>query len=151
MSSVRRITIGLVAAVGLLLACVVSASAEEAGRPFTVDLTGEAEVTAGGLPNQGDLDGSGTATVTINPGTGEVCWTIQVADVETIQMAHIHVGASTTTGPIVVHLNPYTGGCTDVDRDLALAIITDPSSYYVNVHNVPFPGGALRGQLEFAR
>ena len=149
-SSVRRITIGLVAAVGLLLACVVSASAEEVGRPFTVDLTGEAEVNADGVPNQGDLDGSGTASLTINPGTGEVCWTIQVADVDPITAAHIHIAPSTAPGPVVVPLNPYTGGCTDVDRELALAIITDPSSYYVNVHNEPFPAGALRGQLEFA-
>ena len=35
-------------------------------------------------------------------------------------------------------------------RDLALAIITDPSSYYVNVHNAEFLAGALRGQLAFA-
>ena len=49
--------------------------------PFTVDLTGEAEVTAAGVPNQGDLDGTGTATLTINPGLGQVCWTIDVAGV----------------------------------------------------------------------
>jgi hypothetical protein len=120
-------------------------------RPFTVDLTGAAEVTAGGVPNQGDPDGSGTATLRINPGTGEVCWTIEVADVDPILMAHIHSGASTTTGPIVVNLNPYTGGCNDVTRELALEIITDPSAYYVNVHNATYQAGALRGQLTFAR
>lgn len=150
MSLVRRIAIALVASGGVLLACVVTASAETAGRPFTVDLTGAAEVNAGGMPNQGDPDGSGTASLRINPGTGEVCWEIEVADVETIMMAHIHVGASTTTGPIVVNLNPYTGGCNEVDRDIALAIITDPGSYYVNVHNTEFLAGALRGQLAFA-
>jgi hypothetical protein len=54
----------------------------------------------------------------------------------------------TAPGPVVVPLNPYTGGCTDIDRDLALAIIMDPSGYYVNVHNAPYPAGALRGQLD---
>jgi hypothetical protein len=46
------------------------------------------------------------------------------------------------------HFDPYSGGCTAVDRELALAIITDPGSYYVNVHNAEFPAGALRGQLD---
>jgi hypothetical protein len=150
MSSVRRITIWLIASVGVVLACVMPASAEITGRVFTVDLTGAAEVNAQGVPNQGDPDGSGTATVSINPGTGEVCWTIEVADVQTITAAHIHVAPSTLPGPIVVHLDPDTG-CTVIDRELALAIITDPSSYYVNVHNANFPAGALRGQLTFAR
>ena len=150
MSLVRRIAIALVASVGVLLACIVPASAGTAGRPFTVDLTGAAEVNAAGVPNQGDPDGTGTATLSINPGTGEVCWTIEVAGVERIAAAHIHVAPSTAPGPIVVHLDPDTG-CTDIDRDLALAIITDPGSYYVNVHNQPHPAGALRGQLAFAR
>ena len=101
-----------------------------------------------GVPNQGDLDGSGTASLTINPGLGQVCWTIEVVDVLPIEHAHIHNAPSTTNGPVVVPLDPYEGGCTKVDRDVALKIILDPSDYYVNVHNVAFPKGALRGQLD---
>jgi hypothetical protein len=111
--------------------------------PFTIELTGAAEV-----PGPGDPDGSGTATLTINPGTGQVCWTIEVADVEPIRAAHIHIAPSTAPGPIVVPFNPYSGGCTVVDRKLALAIILNPSGYYVNVHNATYPAGALRGQLD---
>jgi hypothetical protein len=128
------------------LAGVVPAAAQ-GGRPFTTSLTGEAEVNAQGVPNQGDLDGTGTASIRINPGLGEVCWTITVSGVEPITAAHIHVAPPTAPGPIVVPLEPYTGGCTDVDRDLALEIIQNPDAYYVNVHNAPFPAGALRGQL----
>jgi hypothetical protein len=146
MSLVRRIAIALVASVGLLLASVVTASAATGGVPFTVELTGGAEVTSAGVPNQGDLDGSGTAHLTVNPGTGEVCWSIDVTDVEPIRAAHIHKAPSTTTGGIVVHLSPDTG-CTTVDRDLALDIVLHPTLYYVNVHNDPYPAGALRGQL----
>jgi hypothetical protein len=146
---VRRITICLLATVGVLLAFVTPASAEITGRLFTVDLTGAAEVTAAGVPNQGDPDGSGTATLSINPGTGEVCWTIEVEGIDPITAAHIHFAPSTTTGGIVVPLDGDTG-CTTVSRELALAIITDPTSYYVNVHNATYPAGALRGQLGFA-
>ena len=145
MSSVRRIAIALVTFMGLLLAFAAPASA--GGRPYTIQLTGAHEVTAAGVPNQGDPDGSGTARLWINPGHEEVCWAIDVSAVEPIMAAHIHVGASTTTGPVVVTLDPYTGGCTHVDRALALALITDPDAYYVNVHNMTYPGGALRGQL----
>jgi hypothetical protein len=34
------------------------------------------------------------------------------------------------------------------DRRLLLEIITNPSGYYVNVHNLEFRPGALRGQLD---
>jgi len=149
MSTVRRIAAVLVASAGLVLASAAPAvTAADGGRPFTIELTGEAEVTAAGVPNQGDLDGTGTARLWVNPGQEQVCWSIVVAGVEPIMAAHIHVGAATTTGPVVVPLNPYTGGCTTVDRDLALELIRNPEAYYVNVHNTPYPAGALRGQLE---
>ena len=151
MSLGRRIAIALVASAGLLLASVGSASAAVGGVPFTVELTGAAEVspTTGEL-NAGDLDGSGTAHVTVNPGIGEVCWTIEVTGVEPITAAHIHKAPSATNGRVVVPFDPWDSGCTTVDRALALDIVLYPSSYYVNVHNAEFspPAGALRGQLE---
>ncbi len=61
--------------------------------------------------------------------------------VDPITAAHIHVAPSSTTGPVVVPLTPYSGGCTEVSRDLALALITDPASYYVNLHNAKYPAG----------
>ena len=148
MSSVRRIAICLLASVGLLLASALPASAETGGVPFTVELTGAAE-----KPGPGDPDGSGTASLTINPGLEEVCWTIEVAGVAPITGAHIHLAPATASGPIVVDFKVvgfdlYEDGCTPVSRDLALKIILDPSAYYVNVHNADYPAGALRGQLD---
>jgi hypothetical protein len=112
------------------------------GRPFTTTLTGAAEV-----PGPGDPDGSGTANLRINPGQREVCWTITVNDVDPITAAHIHSAPATEAGDVVVPLNPFSGGCAVVDRDLARNIIKNPDAYYVNVHNEPFAAGALRGQL----
>jgi hypothetical protein len=94
MSLVRRISLGLIASAALLLASAVPASAViTPGVPFTVELTGAAEV-----PGPGDPDGSGTATLTINPGTGQVCWTIETTNVAPLTAAHIHVGSATEAG-----------------------------------------------------
>jgi len=44
--------------------------------------------------------------------------------------------------------NGIAEGCvTGVDASLIKAIRKDPASYYVNVHNSVYPGGAMRGQL----
>lgn len=126
-------------------------AAAAGGRPFSTTLTGEAEVTAAGVPNQGDLDGTGTAHLTLNQGQGEICYELHVSGIAPATAAHIHVGASTTTGPVVVPLAAPTSGsssgCATVDPALIKAIRQNPENYYVNVHNAEFPGGALRGQL----
>jgi hypothetical protein len=138
----------LVAAL-LLTFSVVSAG----GRPFSTTLTGEAEVTAAGVPNQGDLDGVGSAHLTLNQGQGEICFELRVSGITLpAAAAHIHVGASTTTGPVVVGLaapdaNGFSSGCVSADKELIKAIRQNPEAYYVNVHTSDFPAGALRGQL----
>ena len=123
----------------------------EGGRKYTIQLTGEAEVTAAGVPNQGDLECTGTAKVTVNVGQSRVCYELEVDDIATPTAAHIHVGASTTTGGIVVPLDaPVDGdsaGCITIAKTLAKQLISKPKNYYVNVHNAEFPAGALRGQL----
>ena len=145
--SARALTLGVAGV--LSFASVAYAQ----GRPFTTTLTGEAEVTAAGVPNQGDLDGEGTAQLTLNSGLGEICWVIQVSDITLPSTgAHIHVGSSTTTGPVVVGLTApdLTGtssGCAAVDRELVKAIRQNPENYYVNVHTADYPAGAVRGQL----
>ena len=123
----------------------------EGGYPLTTALTGAAEVTSGGVPNQGDLDGEGTASLRLNPGQEEICFELTAEGIAPARAAHIHVGAATTTGPVVVGLEPPTegasSGCVFASRELILAIIHNPENYYVNVHNADYPAGALRGQL----
>lgn len=121
-------------------------SADDGGRPINVNMTGAAE-----RPGPGDSDGTGTASFRINPGQGEICYTLTVANIEAATLAHIHRAPPTAPGPIVVHLNAPTNGsssgCAAVGRALAKEIIQTPGAFYVNVHNTPFPAGAVRGQL----
>ncbi|MEO5616166.1 MAG: CHRD domain-containing protein [Candidatus Eisenbacteria bacterium] len=137
--------LGIFTAVVAVLSIGLASLSTSAGRPFRTQLTGEAEV--GG----GDSDGSGVAELTLNPGRGEICFKLTVSDIEAANAAHIHVGVAGQNGPAVVGLEaPADGtsdGCIAVDRDLVLRIMQNPDSFYVNIHNVPFPNGALRGQL----
>ena len=121
--------------------------ADHGGRPFSTELTGAAEV-----PGPGDPDGSGTATITANPGQEEVCWELLVADITLPATgAHIHEGAAGVAGGVVVTLTPpvsgFSSGCTTVEREVALDILKNPENYYVNVHTTDFVDGAIRGQL----
>ena len=147
----KRSAIALVVALTCVLTLAAVASAQ--GRPFVTTLSGEAEVTADGVPNQGDLDGEGWALITLNQGRGEVCWAIQVSGITLpASAAHIHVGAATTAGPVVVGLSApdadgLASGCTSAAPELIKAIRQNPDEYYVNVHNADYPAGALRGQL----
>lgn len=138
----RRLTLAISIISSLTLALAFTGSAAASGRPFTTSLAGPNEV-----PVSGDPDASGTARIWINPGTETVCWSITVQNADAITAAHIHPGAVGSAGAPVVPLNPYTGGCASIVRDLALKIIKNPAAYYVNVHNPAYPGGAARGQL----
>ena len=137
----------LIPVVALGLGAVpVAAQAADGGRPYDLNLTGDAE-----RPGPGDPDGSGTAHLTVNPGLGKVCYSVTVSGVDPIRAAHLHVAPATAAGPVVIPLAPFTGdstaGCADVERALALALVQDPGSYYLNVHNATYPAGALRAQL----
>lgn len=135
----------------------------ERGPGLEVDTSDQAEVIApmsdslravltgdAGVPDPGDPDGSGTATVSLDPAENTVCYEIAVENIAEPGAAHIHSGAAGTAGPPVVDFNvPENGlsGCVDADNATILAILESPSDYYVNVHNQEYGAGALRGQL----
>lgn len=136
------VVLGLVAS--LSLAGIVAA----AEATLTAELAG---VTEG--DNPGDPDGNGSATITLDPETGEACWTLAAENIGPVMQSHIHVGAEGEAGDVVVPLDvdgfeASSEGCvSDQDADVLQAIIDDPAGYYVNLHTEEFPAGAIRGQL----
>jgi hypothetical protein len=138
----------------LTIAAVGATSA--GGRPLSTDLSWTEEVNAAGVPNQGEPNATGHARITLNPGTGEVCWDITVSGLTSlVTRSHIHNAAAGSNGGIVIDFfNNLAGipgteftGCTQSSRTLILDVFHNPSNYYVNVHSIARPGGAVRGQL----
>ena len=145
----HRLAPAVVSAAALVTLPFAPAGAHEpvhSGVPITVHMTGAEEV-----PLPGDPDGHGTATLRLNPGLRQVCWTLEVTGIAPATAAHIHLAPAGSPGGVVVPLSAPTSGmssgCTEVQRELVLDIIRDPGAYYVNVHNADYPGGAVRGQL----
>jgi hypothetical protein len=114
------------------------------GRPLSATLTGAAEVPSG------DPDGSGAATVGLNGGLEQVCFEITVQNIAAVVAAHIHTGTAGVNGGVVVDFAFATNGldgCVPAPQDLIKQIRQTPSDFYVNVHSIEFPAGAVRGQL----
>jgi hypothetical protein len=141
-----KVVIVFVIAIVALVALTGAANAAGGGRPFRLELSGAAENPPA------DPDGSGAATIRLNPGRERICFSITVEDIAPATAAHIHEAPVGSNGPVVVGLAPPTdgssSGCVDAERDLIFEIMADPEEYYVNVHNAEYPGGAVRGQLD---
>ncbi|MGH2747265.1 MAG: CHRD domain-containing protein [Actinomycetota bacterium] len=151
-----------IAAVALLAVAIVALPhAWAGGRPFDTTLTGAAE-----RPGPGDPDGFGTAHLELNQGQGTVCWEISLSNVDPLPFGgHIHIAGPDDPGPIVLTLlgapanaeptttpdaptsYPASACVENVDAGLIKDIRQSPDEYYVNLHNEPFPNGAVRGQL----
>jgi hypothetical protein len=112
-------------------------------------LTGAAE-----RPGPGDPDAIGRAVITINDAANQICVAVQFtnADLPTTGM-HIHLAPPTSPGPVVVPFMAPTSyqsyQCRTVaDEALLDNIAANPGQYYFNVHNLQYPGGFIRGQLQ---
>ena len=147
-----RISCALALLVGIGALGSTGAAAQDA-QLFAV-LGGGNEVGPTGLAAAGDLDGSGSATVSV-VAVDQVCFAILVNHIDPPAMAHIHQGPAGVNGPIVVNLVPplagdfgSSAGCVPgLDPVLVETIRRSPSEFYVNIHTGAFPAGAVRGQL----
>jgi hypothetical protein len=142
----------LVALAALVLAGPVTAAPVH----LSATLNGQNEVNDQGVPGQGDPDGTGTADITLipkkSPKKSKICFDITVSNIDTATAAHIHEGPEGQNGPVKVTLTPpgtdgKSSDCVKTKRALIKEIKENPSGYYVNVHNEPYPNGAIRGQL----
>ena len=79
----------------------------------------------------------------------------------TINIAHIHEGASTCACPVVVNTSLTPGEVTitngtasftkagiNVDPAVAQRLLNNPGGFYFNVHSAINPGGVARGTLQ---
>lgn len=110
--------------------------------------TGAAEV-----PGPGDADGSGMA-VFIGSGSN-LNYAAMVQNIDAPSTSHIHRGASTVAGSVVITLassypNNMATGTVAIADTLIQEIVGNPTGFYFNVHNAAFPDGAVRGQLSLA-
>ena len=112
------------------------------GWVVAVDLKGSTEPNA-----------KGTAVVRIRKDAGQVCYRLHAESITLPAIAaHIHRGAATVSGPVVVPFtapaaNGNSDGCTAATAALIDEIIASPAGFYVNVHTTEHPGGAMRAQL----
>ncbi len=142
-----------IAGIFALVAMVGPASAKPLrdGTMASATLSGAEEV-----PDPGDADGAGTATLTFNTDSGEICWDIKVSNITLPSVGtHIHEGAKGVAGPVVVPLtapdaNGVATGCATPDAALMTRIMQNSENFYVNVHTSDFPAGAVRGQIMMA-
>ena len=135
--------IRITAALGLtLLGLALAAGTALAGPPSGVGAPLSATLTG--------AEGSGTASFTLNPGRGELCYTIDSAGLAGVTAAHIH-DYPARPGNVFVSTPVGTSGdgsaCLTVGREKVLAILTNPGGYYLNVHTTTAPGGAIAGDL----
>ena len=137
---IRFLSLLALAAVAVPSAALANGSSE---KEFEAYLSGKVEVPKGAPA------GKGTAKLTIT-GT-KVCWKFTgIKGIDKVTASHIHVGKAGTSGDVVVPFfagSLKASGCVATKSAVVKAIEKNPKNYYVNIHTVKYPGGAIRGQL----
>jgi hypothetical protein len=142
------VTLTAVACVGTGLVMPADAAVPASDRApsrLAAHLNGAQEV-----PGPGDRNGTGHVVIRLRPGVGKVCARATWDRIRRPNAAHIHRGRVGVSGDVRVDLTgSVTGGrnCVSAPRGLINRIADHPRFFYFNIHNVPFPAGAIRGQL----
>lgn len=135
------------------------AASQDEGRDEPLVLVGD--LTAGAaVPPPGDEGASGRVEIQAE-GDGTLCVDMVVSGLDSeVSAAHIHQGATGTSGGVVVGIGVPTttdGGtdtwqdvCVEVDPAVLERIESDPGAHYANIHTGDHPESAVRGQLQQA-
>ncbi len=129
---------------------------------FITQLSGEAEVQTPAVETQA----TGVSKFQLSKDGTSMTFFVNVAQLENVRFAHLHLGAAGSNGPIVVDLRldkvsgPVNGRYaegTTTSSSMKGPLLGQPLSalvdaivagrIYVNVHTDRFPGGELRGQV----
>jgi hypothetical protein len=141
----------------------LSTRAWAASATFSIHADGIKEVSATGASN-GDPDGTAVGTLTLDDGTGgttgQAIFNIVFSNVDfPIVGYHIHQQVAGKNGSIVLDFqaakgaetfrdgNNFNGTVTGLNSATIDSILANPTGYYLNFHNQPFPAGAVREQL----
>ena len=125
------------------VAAMACAPAHAAIDSYFAALLGANEVGAG------DPDGFGTALVSIDNVANTVSWAFLVNNIASLTGAHIHQASAGVNGNVKVDFSASLSGSNLFDVDLALINPGNAAGFYVNLHTGQFPGGAIRGQLQY--
>ncbi|MEO2023030.1 MAG: CHRD domain-containing protein [Pirellulaceae bacterium] len=120
---------------------------------YLLTLTGDQAVPPG------DPDGSASGILSVDDVTGEIVWNFTYANIADPTAMHIHGpnGPAGSTAGVFIGLGTSSSGPGILDASLTHAslsdlslILSNPSDFYVNIHNADFPPGAVRDQLGVA-
>jgi hypothetical protein len=110
------------------------------------------------VPGPGSPKGKAEMHIFVKPTQKKVCFNFEVSKLDPITAGHIHKGDSETAGPVKVTLfedetgldgtGNYEGCVKNLKKTLLKKIVKAPEKFYVNLHTLDYPDGAIRGQLE---
>ena len=112
---------------------------------YTLSMTGAAETP------KGASHGRGVAIIAFH-GASTVCFRFShLHGFRDGTVAHIHSGTIGHSGPVLVALSSgpklHHRGCLAISPRVSREIWKQPSAYYVNLHSLQYPDGAVRAQL----
>lgn len=142
----RSITLTAVMAAGLAFMAVPASADDDAF--FATSLNG-ANTTQGG-------DGDGSAVAFVGVKGDQVSFAIKFRDIAIPTSGDLHQGAkggdgdskiSFFTTPLLTGRDSVSGTVRVTDAKLLNELRTNPGDFYVDLHNRPYPKGAVRGQV----